>query len=246
MRTVGIIAAALLLAGCSTQPNGARWYAPATWFSHAPADSADRAQNKEEAARHAAIKAAQKSAHETGFALAAAPASPPVAVASDFNASAVALLDQAAGPLEAGEIERMRRMVSGLLSENAQLKAEAQRDRDREKQSIESLSGTLAKAEQKSEAASAALRAAFDRENALANELRSQRALFWIAVVSAAMLGLGWLYVRIALGGVPVAIGRAMGDLRARHPAIAEQLTPIFDQYLNRHEQAMIARNARP
>lgn len=245
MRLAALVLISLLLTGCSTPSNGARWYAPGTWFSHAPADSVDKAQTKEEVARHAVVKAAQKSAHETQFALAAAPASEAVAVASDFNASAVALLDQAAGPLEAGDLDKLRRTVAGLLSENAQIKADAQRDRDREKDAMSALSGTLARAEQKSEQASTALRAAFERENALANELRAHRALLWIAVGVAVLLALGWLYVRFMLGGFPVAFGRALGELRQRNPALAEQLTPIFDQYLNRHEQALIARNAR-
>jgi hypothetical protein len=125
------------------------------------------------------------------------------------------------------------------------LRAEAEAQREEERRGIARVGEALARAEEKSEAASKKLRDAFDRENLLANELRAQRALFWIAVGVAVLLGLGWLYVRFALGGVPIAIGRALGDLRQRNPALAEQITPLFDQYLNRHEQALVARNAR-
>lgn len=238
------IASLLLLTGCATG-SGARWYAPTTWFSHRPADQVDSTSKKEEDARNATRKAAQRNAHSAALALAVAPASAPVAAAADFNASAVALLDQSEGPLQAGEIDKLKRTVAGLLSENAELKAQAQHEREREKESIASLSTKLAKAETASDTAGEKLRAAFERENAMANELRSQRALFWIACFVAALLGLGWLYVRFALGGMPVAIGRALGDLRRSHPQIADAVTPLLDQYLNRHEQNAVAKHAR-
>ena len=234
----------LTLAGCQGG-TGARWYAPATWFSSAPADSVDRATVREDKARNEVVKAAQRTAHETGFALAAAPASSAVAAASDFNASTIALLDQAEGPLQAGDLGKLRKVVAGLLSENADLRKTAEAERDREKRHIASLASTLATAEQKSDTAAAELRRAFDRENALANELRSQRALFWIACAVAVLLAIGWLYVRFALGGVPGAIGRGFASLRASNPAAADLATTAFDSFLNRHEQERIAKAAR-
>jgi len=105
------------------------------------------------------------------------------------------------------------------------------------------MSAKLAQAEAKSDAAGAKLRAAFDRENALANEARSTRALLWIACGVAALLAAGWLYVRVMLGGVPGAIGRGLTELRMKHPDIAATVTPIFDSYLSRHEQSAISRS---
>jgi hypothetical protein len=235
----------LALAGCQSTGTGARWFAPATWFAHAPADTLDKAEKKEDAARHAAIKSAQRATHETAFALAAAPTSRPVAAATDSNSQAVALLDQAAGPLEAGDLAKLRNTVAGLLSENADVRAAAEKQRNKDRESIVEVSGRLAKAEQRSDAAGAELRRAFDRENALANELRSQRALFWIACGVAALLAIGWLYVRFALGGVPGAVGRGLASLRASNPAAADLVTAAFDSYLNRHEQERIAKAAR-
>jgi hypothetical protein len=168
-----------------------------------------------------------------------------VSVATDSNAQAVALLDQAAGPLQAGDLEKLRKIVSGLLSENADLRKAAEAERDRERRQAAAVSTSLATAEQKSEAAGAELRKAFDRENALANELRSQRALFWIACAVAVLLALGWLYVRFALGGVPGAIGKGLSVLRAKDPAAADLATNIFDSFLNRHEQERIAKESR-
>lgn len=233
----------LLLSGCATG-SGAKWYAPASWFSHAPAENADKAATKEEGARHAVVKEAQRTAHQTQVAIASAPASRPVATAADFNASTVALLDQAEGPLPVGEIEALKRTVAGLLSENAKVREDAEKVRANEREQASSAAERLAKAERASEQATAALRAAFERENALANELRAQRALVWIVGGIGVLLGLGWLYVQFALGGVPVAIGKAMRDLKATHPDIAKQVAPFYTKYLNRNEQKIIESNA--
>lgn len=245
MRHVFTITTALLLTGCTTSQSGVRWYAPATWFSHAPADKVDRAQDKEEIARHAVVKAAQRSAHTTAAALAAAPTSRPVAVAADSAASTVALLDQAAGPMQAEDLAKLRATVAGLLSENAEIRAKAEAQRAADARSIGEVSAALAKAEAASEAAAAKLRTAYERENALANELRTQRALLWIACGVALLLAAGWLYARFALGGIPNAVGAGLARLRATNPQAGELATQIFDQLLNRNEQERIARAAR-
>lgn len=66
---LALLAAGLAAAGCVSTGTGAKWYAPATWFSGAPAAAADKASAKQDAAREAAVKAAQRAAHETGEAL---------------------------------------------------------------------------------------------------------------------------------------------------------------------------------
>jgi hypothetical protein len=170
-----------LSAGCSTSNTGAKWWAPATWGKHAPADNVDRAAKVETAAREAVIKRAQISSHETSLALSMAPASRPVAVATDSSAAATALLDQAAGPLDAATLTRLRSVITGLLSDNSALREAAEREKARGQASVDAVSAALARASTESEDARGKLRAAFDRENALANELRAQRALVWIA-----------------------------------------------------------------
>lgn len=242
---VVVFVGSIPLAACSTAGgSGARWFAPATWFSSAPAAASDRAEKNEDANRHAVVKAAQRTAHETAGALAAAPASVPVAVAADANASTVALLDQAAGPLKAGEVEKIRANVAGLISEDPKKRAAAEKERAKEKDQIAALSANLERAEAKSERAAADLRAAFTRENELANELRAQRALFWIAGVVAVLVGAAFLYLRFALGGMPSAIGRGLAALRAKSPDAADAATQIFDSYLNRGEQERIRRHS--
>lgn len=243
MKHYGLALSILLLTGCATG-TGARWYAPATWFSGAPASNVDTAIRVEDKARDAVIKAAQRSAHETAFALSAAPASRPVAVATGFSSDTVSLLDQAAGALPAPELSKLRETVAGLLSENAELRAKAEASQRAEQSSIASVAADLAKASAKTADAEKKLRTAFERENALANELRSQRALAWILGGVAALGFAAYVYLRFALGGIPGALGGALRTLRAQNPTAADALTPILDGLLNRHEQAAIAKHA--
>ena len=240
MKCAGILLL-LLLTGCATG-SGVAWYSPASWFSHKPADKVDTATTKEEAARHEVVKAAQRSIHQTQSALAEAPSSRPVAVAKEFNATSVALIDQAEGPLTTGEVSRLQGTVTGLLSEDPKVRAEAEKQRGREQENIAELSVKLEKAEKASDTAGKKLREAFDRENALANELRNQRALMWIASGVAVLLGIGWLYVRFALGGIPSAVGKGLSVLRAKNPTVADEVTTVLDGFLNRNEQEKIRR----
>lgn len=205
----------------------------------------DRASHAEDVARAAVIKQAQKSSHETQLALLSAPASRPVALATDTNAATVALLDQAGGPLDAGELARIRATIAGLLSENTKIREAAERERAKDQESIGEVSAALAAAVQRSDAAESKLRKAFDRENELANELRSQRALMWIAAGAAALCAAGWVYVRFFLGGLPGAFAKGISVLRAdgKLPPVGEP--NVFDAFLNRHEQELIAKHAR-
>jgi len=238
-----LVVVVLCLAGCATD-TGTKWYAPATWFSHAPAATLDKAGAKQDVARDAAVKAAQKATHETAEALAVAPASRPVEVATEANAQALALLDQAAGPLTAAELAAIRKQVAGLISENAALRAESEKARAGERANSAALSEQLAAASAAVTKAQAGLREAFDRENTLANELRTQHAIVWIVVIVAVIFGAAYLYARYALGGIPVALGSAMRIIRERHPDAAKLVEPILDSYLNRHEQATVAAHA--
>ena len=248
MRTSSPIAVVLLVAlclgGCSTG-SGVKWFAPATWFSAREAGAVDRADAKQDAARTAAVKAAQRATHETAEALAVAPASRPVEVATESNASAVGLLDQAAGPLTAADLATIRKQVAGLLSDNAKLRAEAEKARDKTREADAALSEKLAKADAAVLAASGKLREAFDRENALANQLRGQRALAWILGGVAVVAALGWCYVQVMLGGMPAALGQAKRMLEAKHPDLAAQVAPIYARYLDKRHQTAISAHSK-
>ena len=231
-----LILCCFLLSGCATG-TGSKWYAPATWFSHAPASNVDSAVRVEDKARDAVIKAAQRSAHETSFALSAAPASRPVALATGFSSDTVSLLDQAAGALPAPELSRLRETVTGLLSDNAELRAKAEAAQRAEQSNIAAVAADLAKAEAKTEDAEKRLRTAFERENALANELRSQRAFLWILGALAVLVGIGAISLRLTLGGIPTALGGALAKLT---PEARESVTTHLDTFLNRSEQALV------
>ena len=236
MKRPGLILSLLLFSGCATGTGG-HWWAPSTWGKHKPADNVDNAIKVEDKAREAVLKAAQKSAHETSFALSAAPHSRPVSVATSFNADTVSLLDQATGALAAPDLSRLRETVAGLLSENAELRSKAEASQRAEQSNIAAVAGKLAEAQVKTEDAEKKLRGAFDRENALANELRSQRAFLWILGALALLAVIGAVYLRMALGGIPTALGGALSKLT---PDARESITAQLDSYLNRSEQALV------
>ena len=234
-----VLIGCLSLGGCAST-GSTRWYAPATWFSHSAADKADKAAVVEDTARDNVVKAAQQAAHKTQDALAAAPASRPVTVARVANDNAVALLDQANGPLTAGELTAIRQQVADLLSENADIRAKAESAEAANQTAIAAISTRLADAIRGSETANASLRDAFERENALANELRTQRALKWILGSVAVLAGAGYLYVRFFLGGIPSAIGGALSHIERTSPGVADVLRNALDSHLNRSEQSAI------
>jgi hypothetical protein len=242
-----VLTCSLLLAGCIAPAGSAgkvTLWNPATWFSGSAGRDAGRADAKQEAAERAVIKAAQKTAHETAVALASAPQSRPVEVARESAGVTVGLLDQAAGPLTAEETARVRDQIGKLLSETASLRAEGERLRAENRETVATLSDKLAKAEAGKEAATRDLQAAFVRENELANSLRNQRFILWAVAILAVLGYAGLWYLRIVYGGMPNAIGRGLAELRARNPGAAEAATAIFDSHLNRSEQQRIARHS--
>lgn len=242
MRTC-LITLCLLLTGCATG-TGTKWYAPATWFSHRPADAVDTARKDKTNAEQEAIKAAQRYSHQTAEALASAPDSRPVAVAKKSNNASLRLLDQVAGPLTTKEETQIADLVAGLLSENAEIRAKAERESEKQTKKLNEVSGELSSAQAAVAKAEGKLREAFERENALANELRSQRALFWIACGVAVLVAAGWLYAKVVYGGLPMAAGMFMRDFRQKHPDMAKNAEDIFDRYLSRREQSLVARYA--
>lgn len=238
----------LLLSGCTTTSGGSAakvtLWNPLTWFSGSAGRESDRAANAEVKAKADAIKAAQKTAHETSQALAAAPDSRPVEVARESAQTTVSLLDQAAGPLTASEVAVIKSQVTNLLSENAKLREEGEKMRLSARENIAELSDKLAKAQARADAATTDLKAAFARENEMANTLRNQRFML-VAVATLAAIGYAAsLYLRFAYGSIPQAVGRGLMQLRATDPKAGELATSIFDSLLNRAEQARIAKHS--
>lgn len=242
MRPLALVAV-LLLSGCATG-TGAKWYAPASWFSHRPADTVDKAAARVDAAAEKAVKAAQRATHETAHALAQAPASRPVAVAVASNDTAMRLLDQVAGPLTTEEVAKLQSLVNRLMSENDEIRLKAEKERIKNESEVAKVSENLGKMQSALSKAQGNLREAFERENALANELRAQRALLWIGGTVAILLGAAFLYVKVVYGGLPSAAGLLMRDLRTKHPDAAKIVEPMFDTYLSRREQRLVSRYA--
>jgi hypothetical protein len=153
----------------------------------------------------------------------------------------MALLDQAAGALPAGDLAKVRAQVAGLLSDNAKLRAAAEKTRDAERANESKLAEKLATADAAVAKSEGKLREAFDRENALANQLRAQVALAWI-LGGVALLGCAaYAYARFALGGLPSALGQAKRMLESKHPEIAAQVAPIYARFLDKRHQSAIS-----
>jgi hypothetical protein len=232
-----------MVSGCASG-TGSKWYAPTTWFSGSELRKVERVEAKRDSAREEAIKAAQETAYATQEALTSAPVSRPVEVAQEANGQTVALLDQVAGPLTVAEREALRKQVSLLLSENADLRKSGEALRDANREAIADISIRLANAQAELRTAQTNLKAGFARENALANQLRVQRFLLWAVGIVAVLGYAGILYFRIAYGGIPAALGRGLSEIRAKQPELAPVITQAFDTYLNRDEQARISRHA--
>lgn len=244
LSTIALVAA-LMLAGCTT--TGKHWWSPATWGSSRPATQVVAAETRLDAAQDKAIRTARAEVSKAGIALASAPESRPVEVSRRTIANAQALLDQVAGPLTAEEAADIRRIVADLLSENAATRAAAEAKQATAEERIAAVSRDLAAKSDALDAANTKLAAAFARENALADELRNERARrAWIiggASLLILILGAGWLYVQIAAGGIPKALGSVLKSLDEKSPEQANAIRALIDPVLNRIEQAVIRKH---
>lgn len=233
MKLIPFIAFILCFSGCASTGTGRHWWVPTTWFSSSEATKVSKLEDRVDTSRDQLIKAAQKTSHETQEALAAAPASRPVDVAVESNNQTVAVLDQAAGPLTANEVVGLRNRVANLLSENAEVRAKAEKERAKDRETIGDLSDKLAKVQAKLDAAESKLPDALRREAAIANKYRT---LMWGAgclLVLAVILGVGVLYLKIVYGGVPAAIGRGLSAVYAAHPDVAQNVELLLSKHLS-------------
>ena len=241
-----LLAAVLLLGGgCTT--TGKHWWSPATWLSSRPAEQAARAESKLDAAQDNAVRVARAEVSKAGIALASAPESRPVEVSRRTIANAQALLDQVAGPLTADEAADIRRIVADLLSDHAATRSAAEARQAAAEGRLAELSRQLSGAGAALDAANTKLAAAFARENALADELRNERARRWWIIGGGALLLLvvsaGWIYVQVISGGLPRALGSVLKGLDEKAPEQANAIRALLDPVLNRIEQAAIRKH---
>jgi len=247
MATLTAIALAVVLlfsSGCASA-GSKRWYSPATWFSARPATAADKAHAVEAKAQTAATDAEDKAMRAAHVEIAKADVSNqslPPSRATDlsrrFVANGLGLLDQVQ-PLTAAESAELRVVVAGLLSESAETVAAAEKKQAAAETEASRLSRELSQARTEANAATlradqadAKLRTAFDRENALANDLRAQKARFWIAIGALVLVSGFALYAKLALGGVGAAL-HAAGAPAGVIQALDSRLS-TFGQYLVR------------
>lgn len=248
----------LLLTGCASAPRdtGVRVWNPLTWFSRAEANAADRAETKltearadRTAAREDVLRSAQRAAHEASIALLSAPASRPVEVAGEAANHAAANLDHALGALSAETLAAIRKQVDALVSDNAALRAEGERLRSEQRTrdydhaaALAAAAKRAAGAEAVAEAARRDLRQAYDRENALANELRQQKWISGLATAASIAATIAAFAYRANAFGLADGVARGLADLRRKQPGLAAITTQALDTGLNRAEQTTISR----
>ena len=241
-----LLAALLVLSGCASGPGAGKvtWWNPLTYFSgHAGRKAAKVEANRNEA-RADVLEGAQIAAHETVTALESAGDSRPVQVARESAGTAAGMLDQALGPLTVQSRADLQRRVMLLLSENEQMRAQGEAEREKTRQGMAGVSEHLASMEKALQGAQRQLGEAFIRENALANKARNWLfgAVGLAVLVVAALVALAW--VNASMGGLPAALGKGMAALRIKHPDAAEFLTHMLDAPLSKRIQAKVAKFA--
>lgn len=131
-----LLSSTLLLTGCVGLPSGWKfWGTPLTKLESKEQDVS--------AAQLQATRAAQELIHKTTVALSHAPASRPVEVASSFAQEARTILDHAVGAPSVGDSAEWRGLVERLLSENAEIRAKAERERAKDSERLAELSDEL-------------------------------------------------------------------------------------------------------
>jgi regulator of replication initiation timing len=261
-----LLIACCLLSGCTyVRDSGVRWYNPGTWFSASEIRDAKKADAKAEDAgekvdltKWQAVHGAHVEIAKAGLSVDAAPPSREVELGRRFTFNGLGLLDQV-DPLTASEVSDMRKLVNNLLSENAQIRADADKDQAKLEGRLDETSKALSQAQVERAAALKLqakehqdLLAGSERENALANELRNSKwwSWFWrISIGAVALLLLaGWVYAKATLGGLPAVVTRMQAGaaetlkaLEAHGPAVVATARNALDAALHTAEQSGVA-----
>jgi len=258
--TILIVIALLVgIGAASSGGSGFTLWNPTTWFSHKEASATDKALAAQEAAKKAELaakeillKRAQGEVHKTGEAL-TNPDQRGIEIATQTNANAVSALDQALG-VNAAEVMAWRQLVRDLRSENAEVRAKAEKDQGIATQQIIAVSNQLAETRAKLEikdaelaAKQADLRAAFDRENELANKARNMMFGGGVLLVVVIAVSVLWAINRFKVGqlgssldGLRSGIARGLRDADAESKEIGAKIRAILDTNVDRADQVEI------
>ncbi len=119
----GALLLLLLIAGCSLIPS--------TWrIGGSPLDKAEKKETAKTVAREQVLQGAQAAVHKSNLALdAITTPDRPALVAQEYGLQAQDLLDQALGVPPEANIAAWRNLVRRLISENAQIREQAEKDR---------------------------------------------------------------------------------------------------------------------
>lgn len=238
MKTIAAIIAVMLLAGCVSWPKFA-------WpWSKDREKVVQKAEAKMDTARDDVLRRSQSDTTVASIAIRSAPESRPVAVAREAIDSAASLQAQALGPVAEIDRQRLEKLVADLLSENAEVRAAAEKDRAGDRAENVRVTALLAKTQASLDDAIAKIRQGYSREKELAD---SYRSIFWKligAIVLALILAAAWIYLRVTTGGALSRIVEGIEHFKGAHPASAPGLLDMLSKRLNEADKAIVRKVA--
>lgn len=211
----------LITGGCTSSGEGLFG-----WYSAREARAADASAKARDDARDELVISARSEVAKAAQSVRAADQQHlPVQLTRRFIDNALPALDQVAGPMTAAEAAELRALVEDLLDG----KEAAERNQRQAERQLENVSERLAGYERRHAADQERLRAAFDRENRLANRFR-MTVLVSVGTGALSLLAMGaaW-YFRSQGAGLIRTIGNSLRDLDQQNPRAAQAATGAFD-----------------
>lgn len=237
----------LLASGCVSAPSGKHWWSPATWGSSTPAKKVTKLEVTEHYTEQVALLDSRRETEKTARLLNSVPGSPATRMAKRTSNNAIKLMAQVLGPLSFSESRDLDLWSVRVVSSDPKKNTQSLETQEKDEKKISEDSDELREVREKLKTAEDKLALAFDKENELADTLRNERAIrVWIiggGSVLVLVLGAGWLYLQIATGGIPKAIGGMLKGLDETDPEKANLVRSLLDPVTNRIEQALIRKH---
>lgn len=256
-----IVLLCLALSGCALLPTWRPW--------GTPIERAEKKDKQEQQAKEKTLEGVQELTTKARLSLNAAGDARPVVLAGDFLDKANALLAQSVGTPDFAAREQWAKLVTDLLSENAQVRAAAEAQRDRDTARLSELSSRLSEATLARERAEDKVREYAKENEALANYFRKavwiivglgglwllSQALSIVARINPAFSGAASLVNAVAAPAVqytlnkaqalPERIGQFMASVRATSSDLAAKIEPLIDGVTDQDHQDAIAAAAK-